>query len=157
MYTNIAETRKITLLYQGAANAVTCDVVSLKNFHHGAFVVLHTGSSDTDLTLSLYEATTVAAGTNQAITTAVPLYVDADMGTSSDTLVRQTDDYDYTIDTGVSANQMVVFEVDPSILSDGYDCVYLADSGGNASNTCTILFVGVPRYSGDPLPSAIVD
>ena len=157
MYTNISETKKITMLYQGAANAVTCDVVNMKNFHHGAFVVMHTGSSDTDLVLSLYEATTVAAGTNQAITTAVPLYVDADMGTSSDTLVRLTDDYDYTIDTGVSANQMVVFEVDPSILSDGYDCVYLSDSGGNASNTCTIFFVGVPRYSGNPLPTAITD
>lgn len=157
MYTNISETKKITMLYQGAANAVACDVVSMKNFHHGAFVVIHTGAADTDLVLSLYEATTVAAGTNQAITTAVPLYVDADMGTSSDTLVRLTDDYDYTIDTGVSATQMVVFEVDPSILSDGYDCVYLSDSGGNASNTCTIFFVGVPRYSGNPLPTAITD
>ena len=157
MYTNISETRKITLLYQGAANAVACDVVSMKNFHHGAFVAVHTGSSDTDLTLSLYEATSVAAGTNQAITKTVPLYVDADAGTSSDTLVRQADAYAYTIDTGVSANQVVVFEVDPSILSDGYDCVYLAGSGGNASNVCTILFVGEPRYSGGSLPSAIVD
>jgi hypothetical protein len=157
MLSSVSEQVKVTLLYQGAANAVACDVVSFKNFHHGAFVVMHSGSSDTDLVLSLYEATTVAAGTNQAITTAVPLYVDADMGTSSDTLVRQTDAYAYTIDTGVSANQMVVFEVDPSILSDGYDCVYLADSGGNASNTVTILFVGAPRYSGATLPTAITD
>lgn len=157
MLTNISETLKIVKLYQGAANAVACDVVSMKNFHHGAFVVSHAGASDTDLVLSLYEATDVAAGTNAAITTAVPIYIDTDAGTSSDTLVRTTDNYTYTIDTGVAPNQMVVFEVDPSILSDGYDCVYLSDSGGNASNTCTIFFVGVPRYTGASLPTAITD
>jgi hypothetical protein len=157
MLSSVSEQVKISMLYQGAANAVDCDVVSFKNFHHGAFVVLHRGSADTDLALSLREATNVAAGTNQAITKNVPLYVNINMGTSSDTLVRQTDAYAYTIDTGDAPNQMVVFEVDPSILSDGYDCVYLADSGGNASNTVTILFVGAPRYSGATLPTAITD
>lgn len=152
---NFAENYKIVKCYQGAANAVACDVINMEQFLHGAFVVIHSGAADTDLTLSLYEATTVAAGTNAAITTAVPLYADTDMGTSSDTLVAQTSDYDYTIDTGTAPNQMVVFEVDPSILSSGYPCVYLADSGGNASNTCTILFLGVPRYSGGTLPTAI--
>ena len=119
MLSSVSEQVKVSLLYQGAANAVACDVVSFKNFHHGAFVVMHSGSSDT--------------------------------------LVRQADAYTYTIDTGASANQMVVFEVDPSILSDGYDCVYLSDSGGNASNIVTILFVGAPRYSGATLPTAITD
>lgn len=150
-----SENLKIVKLYQGAANAVDCDVVNMENFTSGAFVITHTGSSDTDLVLTLYEATDVAAGTNAAITTTVPIYADLDMGTSSDTLVRQTDAYSWTVDTGNYPNQMVVIEVDPSILSAGYPCVYLDDSGGNASNTCTILFLGEPRYKGDTLPTAI--
>jgi hypothetical protein len=152
---NISENVKITKCYQGAANAVACDVINMEQFLHGAFVVIHTGSSDTDLVLTLYEATDVAAGTNAAITTTCPIYVDLDMGTSSDTLGATTAAYAYTVDTGVAPNQMVVIEVDPAILSAGYPCVYLADSGGNASNTCTILFVGVPRQTGATLPTAI--
>lgn len=151
----IAETIKITKCYQGAANAVSCDVINMENFTRGAFVITHTGSSDTDLALSLYEATTAAAGTNAAITTAVPIYADLDMGTSSDTLVRQTDAYAWTVDTGNYPNQMAVIEVDPAILSAGYPFVYLTAANGNASNTCTIHFLGVPRYKGDTLPTAI--
>lgn len=152
---NFSEHVKITKCYQGAANAVACDVINMENFLHGAFVVVHSGSSDTDLVLTMYEATDVAAGTNAAITTTCPIYVDLDMGTSSDTLGATTAAYAYTVDTGVAPNQMVVIEVDPAILSAGYPCVYLADSGGNASNTCTILFLGIPRQSGATLPTAI--
>lgn len=155
MYKNISENVKISKLYQGAANAVACDVVNMELYNHGAFVVIHTGSSDTDLVLTLYEATTVAAGTNAAITTAVPIYVDLDMGTSSDVVAATTAAYAYTIDTGVAPNQMVILEIDPAILSEGYPCVYLADSGGNASNICTILFVGEPKEKGATLPAAI--
>ena len=57
---HISQTHKIVQLYQGAANAVACDVVSLKNFHRGAIVVTHTGSADTDLVLTVKEATAVA-------------------------------------------------------------------------------------------------
>lgn len=154
---NFSENIKISKLYQGAANAVACDVVNFSDFHSGSFIVIHTGSSDTDLTLSLYEATDVAAGTNAAITTACPLYVDTDMGTSSDTLVRQTDAYSYVINTTSAGdrNQMVIFDVDPAILSSGYSCAYLVDSGGDSSNVVTILFAGVPRYRSASLPSAI--
>jgi len=152
---NFSENVKIVKCYQGAANAVACDIINMEQFSHGAFVVIHTGASDTDLVLSLYEATGVGGSDNAAITTAVPIYIDVDMGTSSDTLAATTAAYTYTIDTGVAPNQMVVVEVDASILSDGYPCVYLADSGGNASNTCTIFWLGVPRYKGGTLPTAI--
>jgi hypothetical protein len=149
-----SENLKISYLYQGAANAVACDVVDTSEYNYGAFVVLHTGSSDTDLVLTLYEATDVAAGTNAAITTAVPIYHNTDV-TSADILSATTADYDYTIDTGNYPNSMVVFEIDPAILSQGYPCVYLADSGGNASNVCTILWVGDPKVKGATQLSAI--
>ena len=69
---SLPEGLKIVGCYNGAANAVTCDVVSMKNMVKGWFIVHHTGANDTDLTLSLYQATDVAAGTNAAVTTRLP-------------------------------------------------------------------------------------
>jgi len=152
---SIAEEIKVSLLYQGLANAVDCDVVNMEGFHRGAFVIIHTGANDTDLVLALYESTNVAKGATSAITTAMPYYLDADAGTTSDTLVRQTDAYAKTIDPATEDGVVAVFEVDPSILSDGYKCAYVSDSGGNAGNYCTILFMGEPRYKSDSLPTAI--
>lgn len=148
---------KIVKLYQGAANAVACDVVSMKNANKLWFVVTHTGAADTDLVLTLYESTDVAAGTNSAVTATCPIWVDLDMGTSSDTLARTTDAYAYTINTGTAPNQMMILEWDPSKHSAGYDCIYLTDSGGNASNTCTIHAVMDMRYKADQPPTVITD
>ena len=149
-----SENVKVSYLYQGAANAVACDYVDASEFNYGAFVVLHTGSSDTDLVLTLYESDDVAGSNTSAITTAVPIYHNTDV-TSADILSATTAAYAYTIDTGNYPNSMVVFEIDPSILSQGYPCVYLADSGGNASNVCTILWVGDPKNKSGTLASAI--
>jgi len=154
---NLPEQVKVVCLYQGLANAVACDVVSMKNMQKGWFVVYHTGANDTDLVLSLYEATDVAAGTNAAVTTACPNWLDADAGTTSDVLVAQTAGYALTIDPATQNGVLWVLEVDPAILSDGYDCVYLADSGGHASNYCSIMFFGEARYAQESLPAAITD
>lgn len=155
MYLNFAENVKITKLYQGAANAVACDAVNMELFNHGAFVVVHTGANDTDLILSLYEATTAGCSTTQANTTVCPTYIDADMGTSSDTVAATTAAYSWTIDPATQNGVMLIIEIDPTILTAGYPFVYLSDSGGNASNTCTILFVGEPKEKGATLPTAI--
>jgi hypothetical protein len=152
---SIAEELKITLCYQGLANAVDCDVVNMENFHRGAFVITHTGANDTDLVLALYESDDVSKSNTAAITTACPFYLDIDAGTSSDTLVRQTDAYAKTIDPATENGVVAVFEIDPAILSDGYPCVYVSDSGGHASNYCTIHFIGEPRHRSASLPSAI--
>jgi len=154
---NLPERLKYALLYQGVANGVTCDVVSMKTLHKGWFLITHTGSTDVDLTLTLMEATDVAAGTNAAITTVCPIWVDLDAGTTSDVVSKTTSAYAYTIDTGVAPSQVVMIEIDPAILSDGYDCVYLADSGGSGSNYCTIQFFGAPRYTGAELAAIITD
>jgi hypothetical protein len=150
---------KVVGLYQGAANAVACDVVSMKNFLKGWFIVHHTGANDTDLTLSLYQATDVAAGTNKAVTTACPNWLDEDQGTSSDVAVKQTAAYSLVIDPATQNGVLWILQVDPAILdvASGYDCVYLSDSGGHASNICEILFVGLPRYAQASLPAAITD
>ena len=152
---NFAENHKIVKCYQGAANAVDCDIINMEQFLHGAFVVIHTGSSDTDLVLTVTESDDVAGSTTATIGTNCNIYVDLDMGTSSDTLVKQTSATAWTVDTGNYPNQMAVIEVEAAQLSEGSPCVYLGDSGGNASNTCTIFWLGVPRYAGGTLPTAI--
>jgi hypothetical protein len=155
----LPENLKSVLLYQGAADAVASDIVSLKNANKAWIQVIHSGSSDTDLVLTLAEVTAVA-GSPVAFSAdgkKGPIWADTDMGTSSDTLVRQTDGYTYTIDTGVAPNQMVFFEVDPAKLSAGYDCLTLTDSGGNASNTVTIIAWLDSRFKDNALPTAITD
>ncbi len=155
----LPEQLKVVKLYQGAANAVACDVVSLKNATMAWFKITHTGASDTDLVLTVAEATAVGGSpvAFSADAQKCPVWADTDMGTTSDTLVRQSDAYAYTIDTSEAPNQMVFIQVDPAKLSAGYDCITLTDSGGNASNVVDIEVWLDMRYRGASLPSAIVD
>lgn len=129
---------KPVLLYHGAANAVDCDVVSTKNLNKVTFMVWHYGANDTDLVLSLYESDDVAKSTTAAITKTCPIYYISAASTSADTYTRATDAYSYTIDPATQGTCILLIEFDPAKLSEGYDCVYLADSGGNASNVVTI-------------------
>ena len=110
---SLPEGLKIVGCYNGAANAVACDVVSMKNLIRGWFLVHHTGANDTDLTLSLYQATDVAAGTNKAVTTALPNYLDVTRA-RPDTLVKQTDAYSLVIDPATQNGVLWVLEVDPA-------------------------------------------
>jgi len=130
---------KPVLLFQGAANAVDCDYISLKNVNACWIIVTHAGSNDTDLTLTVKEASAVAGTSAQTIGRSVPIWLDADAGTTSDTLVRQTDGTAITIDPATQNAALVVFQIDPSYLSAGFDCITLADSGGHASNTVSVL------------------
>ena len=134
----IPQVIKPVLVNASAGNAVACDVISCKNLNKVVFFVSEIGANDTDLVLSLYEATDVAAGTNQAITKTCPIFTAHNMGTTSDAWTRQTDGYTYTIDPATMNPGVVIIEWDPAKHSAGYDCVYLADSGGHASNTVQI-------------------
>jgi len=141
-----------------AANAATYDYICCKNAHKVWFVIQHYGGGgDTDLVLSLKEATDVAAGTSAAVTATFPIWSDIDAGTASDGLVRQTDAANYTIDTGAGADYLTVLEWDPAKHTAGYDCISVVDTGGNASNIVSVLAVIQERYPADQPPSAIID
>lgn len=129
---------KPVLLYQGAANAVACDYISLKNVNMAWILVTHTGANDTDLVLTVKEASDVSGTGVQTIGRSIPIWLDADAGTTSDLLVRQTDGTAVTIDPATQNGVQIVFQIDPTYLSAGFDCVNLGDSGGHASNICTI-------------------
>jgi hypothetical protein len=149
-----SENVKISVLNVSAANAVDCDVVDMSKFNYGAFVVIHNGSTDTDLTLSLYESDDVGESNTAAVTTVCPIYEDV-YGTSSDVLTKGTSAYAFAIDPATEGSYVGIMEIDPAILSQGYPCVYLEESGGSASNTVTILWVGDPKIKAASLASAI--
>jgi hypothetical protein len=52
---------------------------------------------------------------------------------------------------------MVFWEIDPTIFSDGYDCLKITDSGGNASNTVLIQVFTDPRQKQDAPLTNITD
>lgn len=139
-----------------AANAMVYDIVSCKHAHKVWFIVQHTGTSDTDMVLSLVENDDVAATTSAAVTKTFPIWVDADTS-SGDALTKQTDAASYTIDTGAGKNQLVIIEWDPAKHTSGYDCIQLADTGGNASNNAVAWAIIVTRYPQATPPSAIID
>jgi len=153
----IPENLKPVLLFNGAANAVLCDTISCKNAKKMWFLIFHAGANDTDLTLTLQEATDVASATNQAVTKTCPIWKDIDAGTTSDALVRQTDAASLDIDPATQNPVLAVIEWDPAKFSAGYDCIYLADAGGNAGNTIQIFAFVLPRYPQASTPSVIID
>jgi len=141
-----------------AANAFTMsDYICCKNAHKVWFLINHAGSTDTDITFALNEATDVAAATNAAVTATFPIWEDADAGTSSDTLVRQTDAASLVIDPATEGASLSVFEWDPAKHTSGYDCIAVSGSGGNASDTVTIIAIIEERYQQATPPTAITD
>lgn len=140
-----------------AANGATYNTISCKNAHKVWFIVQHQGTNDTDITLSLIESSDVADGTTTAVTATFPIWKDTNVGTASDTLVRQTDAASHQINTGVTTNQLVIIEWDPAKFSAGYDCIKMADAGGDGSNFVTVVAIIQTRYPGDQPPTVIAD
>ena len=78
---------------------------------------------------------------------------------ASDLLVERTAATSYAIGTGTT-HKIIVFEVDPAALSEGYDCIAgYGLSGIAATETYSMLYFGVPRYAGRVLtaPTALTD
>lgn len=144
-----------------AANALgTCDYISLKNAKGVYITVMHySGGGDTDLVLTVREATNVSAGSAAALTTGAEFPIWANTDTSlSDALVRQADAVTFTIDTTAGKDQMWVAYIPAAKLSAGFDCVALHSTGGNAANYVSVLYQldGV-RYQQASIPTAITD
>ena len=143
-----------------AANALaTCDYVSMKNCHALLVTVMHySGGADTDLVLSFKQATDVAATGAKVVSNVMPLWVNVDTA-STDTMVAQTAAAGYTIDTGAGLDQIAQFLLDASLLdvANGFDCIALHSTGGNAANYVSVLYQAVPRYAQATPPARITD
>lgn len=145
-----------------AANAVSCDYVSLKNVSRFWFLVEHFGANDTDLVLTPTQASAVAGTGAKATSTTHRIWVLDDPTTSFDDWVEATAAAAYTIDPATQNPCYVLIEVDPAIHLDAtnnFDCVTLADSGGHASNHCVILGIAKMKDEGEVVltKSLIID
>jgi len=130
------------------------DWVKLTNAQ-GVYIIIsnYGGAGVTDLVLTVHEGAT-GTGTSE-LTTAFQIWVNADCATS-DTMVKQTDAYTYTIDNADGNNQLVVFYVDASILTAGYDWVQLGSTGGFATNYVDVLYIlEGARYQQATPPTAV--
>jgi hypothetical protein len=151
----------ITGLVPGAASATgdTADAICLKNASGALIIAMHAGTSDNDITLTVHEGATAAeaqAGT-YAITTGAefPIWINTDVA-SSDALVRQTDALTYVINSDLGTNQMVVFYIPASILTNGRDWISLGHDAGHASNFfCVLYMLDGGRYQQTTPPTAI--
>jgi len=147
------------------ANAVTYDVICCKNAHKVWFIIQQLYVADTDITFSLVELTAVG-GTSAAVTTAFPVWYDVDVAAATtaaaatthiDALTLITSGYSHKMDTGAGKSQLCVIEWDPSKHTAGYDCIQIADSGGDGSNYVTAIAIIEERYPQASPPSAVVD
>ena len=143
-----------------AANALaTCDYISLKNAHKVLITVHHySGGGDTDLVLSIKQATDVAATGAKVLSATMPLWVNVDTSLT-DTMVKQANAAGYTIDTGDGKDQIVQLELDASLLdmANNFDCIAVHSTGGNASNIVSVLYQIIPRYAQATPPARITD
>lgn len=144
----------ITVSKVTAANAAVYDVISCANALKVWFLLTHTGVNNTDLVLTLKEATSVGGSTTTAA--AVPIWVNEDSLTTNDTFTRETTDAaTLTVDADASANQLIVIEWDPAKHAAGYDCITLTDTGGHASNYVSCLAIVATRYPQATPPAVI--
>lgn len=138
--------------------AVTGDYISVKTFKK-VWVVFKFLQAATHATVcSILEATNVSAGSAAAITAVMPIWKNADVSTT-DTLTRGTDAATVTLTAGTT-NQIAVMELDPVILSAGFDCIAAYTSASSeATNFVDITYYGLERYPSQTStqPSAIID
>lgn len=156
-WNNLASVHKIVQLAEPKTTngAVTTDVVSLKNAIRATFIVHLTQAVGHATLISLKQATDVAAGTNAAGPTS-QIWANEDVATS-DTLVKQTDAASYTVTNDIK-NKMVVIEVDPAALTDGYDCVYLLfGASSQATNLVSVEILIRSNFQKATPPAAITD
>lgn len=136
---------------------VTCDYVNLKNAVRCTVEVDLTQAVAHATAITIEQATTVAGGGTTAITNVVPIWQNAAVSTTSDTLVRATDAVSLSVAADI-AKKKVIFQVDPTTLADGFDCItcILSDSS-QATNLVNVNYhIQTTRAQATP-PSAIID
>ena len=154
---SLPQSCKIVQLIQPktTSGAITSDAVSLKNCVK-AWLIFHLTQAAVHATLiTPRQATDVAVGTN-AVVPAVPIWANEDVATS-DALVAQTAAANYTVTADVK-NKIVIFEIDPVLLTDGYPVVYATvAASGEATNFVAAEAILWSTYQQATPPSAIVD
>jgi hypothetical protein len=132
---------------QSTAANPTSAYVNVRNYHmvYAVVTVAKGNAALTSFTLS--QATNAAGAGPAAFANTAPIWVNLN-ATASDTLVRQANGLTYALDNANDGRgQVVIFQIDPDRLSDGFNSVAIVVAAGNADNIAGITFHGVEgRY-----------
>lgn len=140
---------------QTGATIGASDYISLKNATKCTLQIKEGAGHSATCVVSVKEATAVAGTSAATITETFPIWSNKDTATS-DTLVRRTDAANYTTNAA-STNELIYFEIDPVILSDGFDCICVNLGNSNAGNLFEVTAFIEYKYKGDAAPAAITD
>ncbi len=146
MYATTEKLRPVLALAPVASNAVTeSSYVDLTNCNR-AIVVCETRKGNAALTsFSLRENGAAVAAQLMANTS--PLWVN--LNTATQPLTRPANANTYALDNADDGRgQVVVFEIDPARLSDGYTEVRVDLGATNAANIVSVTFLLDQKYSG---------
>jgi hypothetical protein len=135
--------------------ALTSQVITLKGAVR-AWLTLHfTQAAGFASVPTIKQATTIAAGTNAA-GPVCRIWANEDTA-ATDTLVAQTAGASYTVAADVK-NKIVVFEIDPALLTDGYACVYCTiATSSQATNFVAGEWEILHNFHQATIPTAILD
>ncbi|MEY4634802.1 MAG: hypothetical protein RJA55_600 [Acidobacteriota bacterium] len=154
---SLPENAKIVELFNPKTTnaSLTSDTISLKNALKAWAVFNFTQAAGHATTPTLRQATDVANGTTAAGPTC-RIWVNEDTA-ATDTLVAATAGASVAVTNDIK-NKMVVFEIDPASLTEGYDCVYFTiATSSQATNFVTATMYIEPRYQQATPPTAITD
>ena len=135
--------------------ALTSVPVTLKNAVKAWLVLNFTQAVGFASTPTLKQATDVAIGTNAAGPVS-RIWSNLDVATT-DTLVERTAAASYALTTATT-NMLVVFEIDPASLTEGYDVVYCTiATSSQASDFVSGEWFLQTNFAQTTPPSAILD
>jgi len=135
--------------------ALSSQVITVKNAVKVWLVLHFTNAVGFASAPTLRQATDIAAGTNAAGPTS-RIWANEDAA-ATDTLVAQTAGALYTMAADIKL-KMVVFEIDPASLTDGYDCLYCTiATSSQATNFVAGEWVIQTNFQQATPPSAILD
>lgn len=148
--------KKVQLFAPKTTNAtLTSQVVSLKGAVRATITLHFTQAVGHATTPTLKQATDIAAATNAAGPVS-RIWANEDTATS-DALVEKTAAASYAV-AADAKNKVVVIEVDPAALTDGYDCIYITiATSAQATNFVSGEIEIEANFSQATPPSVIVD
>jgi hypothetical protein len=131
----------------GAGATFVGDYISCKDAHKVWCLVTYNQADGNTITFGVNEATAVAPAGAAAIVAAMPIWANVACGASS-RWVAQTPAATHASGAGVET-KMILFEVDPAILSAGCDCIALrSDTVIAAAQYVSYHYLIEPRYGG---------
>jgi hypothetical protein len=135
--------------------ALTSIPVTLKNAVKAWLILSFTNAVGFASAPTIKQATDIAIGTNAAGPTC-RIWANEDVA-ATDTLVAQTAAALYTMAADIKL-KLVVFEIDPASLTDGYDVVYCTiATSSQATNFVSGEWILQTNFAQATPPSAIVD